>query len=384
MSVLSHAIRTSLIDFNKDTNNAWTFGTNWQPTDQNNKAMENYINSYLFPKINETLIVEAIAGNRFNWLAKEQDFIGQYSEEYVILDSVPVEMNLSKSAELMLKRNYPKMATKLYHAGILKKLKFTLNNNASRFNFATIGDVITYAMAVLRKKISDINISEEKEMKAMIVDYALNQAKEKRTVNSMESLFEEISEAVLNLQNNSYKYNETESATGGTVATFTTNSQLKDLLIVTTDKAKRYLLNTMLANSFHNEGIDLSKRIISFDDLGGVYRATKDITLTKTQADKLSAFGDYQAEKDDLIPQGTVFTYDVTGIFTQDVEEIKPASDLFAVIYDVRAIRYKRYSRDLIKPPFYNGEFDEVTYWLHYYSTKAISPFYNKIVVTGQ
>ena len=381
MTLLSKAIQQSLVEFNVDTNNSWTFGTNWNG--KLAKPFEQYVNGYLYPKINETLIVEAVAGNRFDWLAKEIDFIGQYSEEYVILDSVPIEMDMSKDAELMLKRVYPQMATKLYSSGILKKVKFTLNNNAQRFNFAKISDAVNYALAVIRKKISDINIAEESEMKAMVVDYSLNFIKDKRTVNSMESLFEEITEAILNLQNNSHKHNESDKATNGTVATFTTNSKLSDLLIVTTDKAKRYLLNTMLANTFHNEGIDLSDRIISFDDLGGVFKANKDITLTDAQAKSLATFGDYQSVKGDIIPKGTVFTFDVSKIFTTEVTEIKPTSDLFAVIFDIRGIRYKRYTKDLIKEPFYNGEFDEVTYWLHYYSMKAISPFYNKVVVTG-
>ena len=381
MTLLSKAIQQSLVEFNEDTNNSWTFGTNWNG--KLAKPFEKYVNGYLFPKINETLIVEAVAGNRFDWLAKEIDFIGQYSEEYVILDSVPIEMDMSKDAELMLKRVYPLMATKLYSSGILKKVKFTLNNNAQRFNFAKISDAVNYAIAVIRKKISDINIAEESEMKAMVVDYALNFIKDKRTVNSMESLFEEITEAILNLQNNSHKHNESDTATNGTVATFTTNSKLSDLLIVTTDKAKRYLLNTMLANTFHNDGIDLSDRIISFDDLGGVFKSNKDITLTEAQSKSLATFGDYQSVKGDIIPKGTVFTFDVSKIFNNDVTEIKPKSDLFAVIFDIRGIRYKRYTKELIKEPFYNGEFDEVTYWLHYYSMKAISPFYNKVVVTG-
>ena len=381
MTLLSKAIQQSLVEFNEDTNNSWTFGTNWNG--KLAKPFEKYVNGYLFPKINETLIVEAVAGNRFDWLAKEIDFIGQYSEEYVILDSVPIEMDMSKDAELMLKRVYPLMATKLYSSGILKKVKFTLNNNAQRFNFAKISDAVNYALAVIRKKISDINIAEESEMKAMVVDYALNFIKDKRTVNSMESLFEEITEAILNLQNNSHKHNEADKATNGTVATFTTNSKLSDLLIVTTDKAKRYLLNTMLANTFHNDGIDLSDRIISFDDLGGVFKSNKDITLTEAQSKSLATFGDYQSVKGDIIPKGTVFTFDVSKIFNNDVTEIKPKSDLFAVIFDIRGIRYKRYTKELIKEPFYNGEFDEVTYWLHYYSMKAISPFYNKVVVTG-
>lgn len=380
---LTQAVRASLITHNSETGHAWTFGTNW---DNTGKEFETYVNKYLFPKLNETLIIESILGNRFNWLAKEVDFIGQYSEEYVILDSVPIEMDLSKNAELMLKRNYPKMATKLYGQGILKKLKFTLNNNDTRLNFLTIGDAITYAVSVYRKKITDINVAEESEMKAMIVDYGLNHVKDKRTVTSMEELFESLSEAILNLQNNSAKHNEASEASGGAVGRFTTVSKLSDLVIVTTDKVKRYLLNTFLANTFHAEGIDLSKIIISFDDLGGTYRVTEDVTVTQAGVDLLQTFGDYQVQVGDVIPKGYVFTYDVSknADFTGKVEEIKPESDLFAMVLDARAIRYKRFTKGMLKQPFYNGEFDEITYWIHYYSFKAISPFYNKIVIKGE
>ena len=338
---LTQAVRTSLITHNTDTGHSWTFGTNWDSTQH--KEFETYVNKYLFPKLNETLIIEAVLGNRFDWLAKEVDFIGQYSEEYVILDSVPVEMDLSKNAELMLKRNYPKMATKLYGQGILKKVKFTLNNNDVRLNFLTIGDAITYAVSVYRKKITDINFAEEREVKAMLIDYAV-------------------------------------------IGRFTTVSKLSDLVIVTTDKVKRYLLNTFLANTFHAEGIDLSKIIISFDDLGGAFRTKEDITVTTAGVQLLQAFGDYQIQVGDVIPKGYVFTYDVSqnDDFKDKVEEIKPTSDLFAMVLDARAIRYKRFTKGMLKQPFYNGEFDEITYWIHYYSFKAISPFYNKVVIQGE
>ena len=108
-NAITKAVRESLIAHNAETGNSWTFGTNWDST---NTQFETYVNKFLFPKLNETLIIESVLGNRFNWLAQEVDFIGQYSEEYVILDSVPIEMDLSKNAELMLKRNYPNMATK--------------------------------------------------------------------------------------------------------------------------------------------------------------------------------------------------------------------------------------------------------------------------------
>ena len=378
--VLAKAVQASLITHNGDTGHAWTFGTNW---DNQGKEFETYVNKYLFPKLNETLIIESILGNRFNWLAKEVDFIGQYSEEYVILDSVPIELDLSKNAELMLKRNYPKMATKLYGQGILKKLKFTLNNNDTRLNFLTIGDAITYAVSVYRKKITDINVAEEAEVKAMLVDYGINHVADKRTATSMEELFEKLSEAILNLQNNSAKHNEATTASGGALGRFTTNTKLSDMIIITTDKVKRYLLNTFLANTFHAEGIDLSKIIISFDDLRGAYRTTADITVTQPILNKLQLFGDYQVQVGDTIPKGYVFTYDVSDVIKTNLEEIKPTSDLFAMVLDARAIRYKRYTKGMLKQPFYNGEFDEVTYWIHYYSFKAISPFYNKVVIQG-
>lgn len=376
---IAQAVQGALLQFNSDTQNSWSFGANW---DNTGTSFETFVNKYLFPKLNETLIVEVVNGNRFDWLAQEIDFIGQYSEEYVILDSVPITMDLTKNAELMLKRNYPRLASKIYQQGILKKVKFTLNNNDARLNFLTIGDGIKYAIAVYKKKISDINIAEEQEMKAMLLDYALNHTKDQRTVTSMQGLFQEISKAILNLQNNSDKHNEVQTASGGAIGRFTTISSLSDLLIITSDEAKAYLLDTKLANSFHANGIDLSSHIISFDELGGVYKTNKDIKVTTAMLPLLQAMGDYQVEKDDIIPASTIFTFDITSIFdSADYAEVKPTGEYFAAVFDVRGIRYKRCTKGMLKEPFYNGEFDETTHWIHYYSMKSISPFYNKVTI---
>lgn len=376
---IAQAVQGALLQFNSDTQNSWSFGANW---DNTGTSFETFVNKYLFPKLNETLIVEVVNGNRFDWLAQEIDFIGQYSEEYVILDSVPITMDLTKNAELMLKRNYPRLASKIYQQGILKKVKFTLNNNDARLNFLTIGDGIKYAIAVYKKKISDINIAEEQEMKAMLLDYALNHTKDQRAVTSMQGLFQEISKAILNLQNNSDKHNEVQTASGGAIGRFTTISSLNDILIITSDEAKAYLLDTKLANSFHANGIDLSSHIISFDELGGVYKTNKDIKVTTAMLPLLQAMGDYQVEKDDIIPASTIFTFDITSIFdAADYAEVKPTGEYFAAIYDVRGIRYKRCTKGMLKEPFYNGEFDETTHWIHYYSMKSISPFYNKVTI---
>lgn len=374
---------TALKQFNHDYSKQWTFGENWTNV---NKDFETFINKYLFPKISETVLIQKALGNRFDWLAKEVDFIGQYSEEYVILDTLPVNMNLSKNAELMLKRNYPRMATKLYLQPILRKVKFTLNNNDVRLNFATLGDATQYALGVYRKALSDINVAEEREIKAMLVDYALNQTKEKRTVASREELFTAVFEGVLNIQNNSERYNEADKASGGTLGRYTTVSKLQDVVILTTDAMKTFLLDTKLANTYQVNGLDLSDRIISFDTLGGIYKVTKDVTVASE--DTITAFrqmGDYQIAIGDVIPKDSVFTFDISKIteLTASTQELKPNNDLFAYVFDVNKLRYRRNTKGMMKEPFYNGEFDEVTYWLHYASFKSVSPFFNSILVTG-
>lgn len=383
-TLIADSTKASLQDFNHDYGKQWTFGENWSNV---NTMFETYVNKYLFPKINETLLIDIALGNRFNWLAKEQDFIGQYSEEYVIMDTIPIEMNLSKSAELMLKRNYPQMATRLYGSGIVKKQKFTLNNNDVRFNFQTLGDATNYALGVLRKKISDINVQEEKEIRAMMVDYAINQLQDsnRRTASSKEDLTERVFEAILNMQNNSAKYNEVHKASGGKLGQYTTVSKLKDIAILTTDSLKSYLLDTKIANTFQMAGIDFTDHVISFDDLGGVYKTTKDVTLANEDTiNYLRAFGDYQAMIGDVIPMGSVFTFNISDLkeFNGNIEEIKPDGELFAFIFDVNALKYKRNTKGMLKEPFYNGEYDEMTYWIHYYSFKAMSPFFNKILIT--
>ena len=374
----------ALDQYNSDFSAQWDFGTNWSNVATD---FETFINKYLFPKLNETAVHNVALGNRFEWLAKEIDFIGQYSEEYVILDTLPVNMNLSKTEELMLKRNYPKMATKLYGQGVLKKTKFTLNNNDTRHNFLTLGDATKYALAVYKKRISDINVSEETEVKGTIIDYALNHVKDKRTVTSRDELFTEIFEGVLNLQNNSTKYNEADTASGGTLGRYTTVSKLSDIVILTNDSMKTYLLDTKLANTFQVAGLDLSDRIISFDDLGGLWKTTADVTISESATlEQFGYMGDYQVNAGDIVPEGSVLTFDVSELteFVGNVEEIKPDNDLFAYVFDINKLRYRRHTKGMLKQPFYNGEFDEITYWLHYYSYKSMSPFYNSILVTGE
>lgn len=378
------ALEQSLKQYNQDKNVAWTLGTNYSNI---GTQFETYVNHYLFPKLQETKLINTELGNRFNWLAKETPYIAQLSEEYVILDSVPVDLNLTKDEELMLKRNYPKMATRLYGQGVHKKQKFTLNDNENRLNWQTLGDAIKYAVAVYRKKITDINVDEEKEIRAMLVDYGMTQltgnANTDYKVKDVEELCNRLFESVLNIQNNSEKYNQSATASGGTIGRYTTQTPLEDMMILTTDSVKAYLLNTKIANTFQIAGLDLTNHIISFDDLGGIWKITDDATIAASDIDKFRAMGDYQVSTGDSILKGVVFTYDVSNFdsFKGKVEEIKPVSKDWAMLLDTRGIYYKRNTQKLLPTYFYNNEMDEYTYWLHYYSFKAISPFYNKLIV---
>lgn len=383
-SPLAAPIANSLHQWNVDKGTQWTLGTNYTNVGTD---FETYVNKYLFPKLQSTKLINVDLGNRFNFLAKETPYVSQLNEEYVILDAVPIDLNLSKEEELMLKRNYPEMATRLYGQGIQKKQKFTLNDNDNRLNWSTLGDAVKYAVAVYRKRISDINVSEETEIRAMLVDYATNyiDSSKIRTATDIDDMSNQIFETLLNIQNNSDKYNEANTASGGAIGRYTTKTNLKDVMILTTDKVKTYLLDTKIANTFQIAGIDFTDRVVSFADLGGAWKVTADATVDAADLPKFKAMGDYQVAAGDVIPKNAVFTYDVTGFatFSGKVAEIKPDSDLFAMVLDVNSIYYKRNTEKLLPAVFYNAELDEYTYWIHYYSFKAVSPFYNKIVIEG-
>lgn len=373
----------SLREFNKANGLDWDFGDNW-----NNQGteFETYVNHYLFPKINETNLLNVDLGNRFDWLAKEIEFISQFTEEYVFLDSVPINLDLDQEATLFLEREYPKMASKLYGNGVIKKTKFTLNNNSVRLNFNTLADAIAYALGVYKKRISDINVFEELEIKGMLVDYSLKHTQDRRIVGSIDELVTTTYEALLNLQNNSHLYNETSKASGGTIGRYTTRTDLTNTVILTSDKVKTYMLDTKIGNTFNAEGLDITKHIISFADLGGNYQLTKDVTITEQETVNLfKAFGDYQTKIGTTILKNSVLTFDVSNLkeFKGNIFEIKPKSDLYAYVFDVDKIRYQRNTKGMIQKPFENPEFGETTHWIHYYTRKLVSPFYNNILITG-
>lgn len=379
---LAKAMSQSLDQWNEDKSRSWSLGSNY---DTIGTEFETFVNKYLFPKISETKLINTELGNRFNFAAKDTENIAQLNEEYVILDSVPVDLNLSKEEELMLKRNYPRMATKLYGQGVHKKQKFTLNDNSNRLNWSSLSDAIKYSTAVYRKKISDINVDEEAEIRAMLIDYGLNHLKpsQHRYARNLDELSTAIFEAMLNLQNNSSKYNEADTASGGALGRYTTQTELSNMLIITTDRVKTFLLDTKVANTFQIAGLDFTNHVISFDDLGGVWKLNEDVTVSANDIDKFRGMGDYQVQPGDKLSAGVVFTFDISEFdtFKGKVTEIKPDTKNWAMIIDVRSLYYERNTDKLAPTAFYNNEMDEYTYWMHYYSFKAVSPFYNKLVL---
>lgn len=372
---LTDLVKEALKTYNLDKGKSYDFGTSWTNVSSDFNEL---VTSYLFPKLNETTLVVKALGNRFDYLAEEDEVIGQYSEEYVILDSIPVNLNLNKSRMTMLETNYPKIANMIYGAGMFKKMKFTLNDNYARRNFNTLKDAINYALGVYTKRVSDINVNEESELKAIISKYATSETKDKRIANDINDLIDKTYIALLNIQNNSSAYNECSKIVK---IPYTTQTSLDNVLIITNDNVKYQLLNTKVANTYNSNGLDISKHIISFDDFNNIYEVTSDITCTKKEVEYLQSLCEHEIVIGDVIPKGTLIC-----VNDYELEKVNPAFshiDMkkdFVYIIDEKKIKYKRNTKDMLKS-FFNAEFNETNHWLHYYTRKTISPFYNNIFI---
>lgn len=378
---LTQLVKESLQAYNLEKGKTYDFGTNWYNVSND---FDEYVSNYLFPKLNETSLVIKPLGNRFEFLAKEIENIGQYSEEYVILDSIPINLDLNKERTLMLETNYPKIANKIYGAGLHKKVKFTVDDTFARRNFSTLKDAIDFALGVYAKRISDINVQEEQEIKAILLKYATEHTKEKRLLmTNVTDLINETYIAILNLQNNSTKYNECENIID---IPYTTQSNLKDLLLITTDAIKYKILDTKIAQTFNNEGLDITNHIISFDDVKDVITVEKDTTVTKPMLDFLQNLGDYQLKVGETIPKGTIFSLRTSKKKRDDFIKLSEnfkeivINNEFVYIFDVNKLKYTRDTKNMLTKHF-NPEFKETNYWLHYYTKKTFSPFYNNIFI---
>lgn len=370
----------ALREWNRSHNNGhWTWG---KPYSSIGTEFQAFVINELLPKVVRTSAIDKQLGNRFNWLYKEVEFIGELEEEYVFKDIRPFDLDLSKGAEILLRRNYPQIISRYYHLGSVRKNKMTLNNNSIRKKFINLGQASRYAIGALNSIFNGFNVAEEKEVKGMTVDYVNTVLldRNKRLVTSMSDLVHQLYVGIQNLQNNSDQYNEALPATGGLLGSYTTQTDLKDMIIITTDEVKVAMLNTEIANTFNSKGLDVMDHIISFDTLGGVWKTTADVTVTQPMVNLFRAYGDYQSDVGDPIPSGAIFTFDISSVITQS-EEIKPTGDekMWAVLLDINSYNLKRSTQNMMKEPFKDGDNDEVTHHFHYHTSKAMSPFYSKL-----
>ena len=376
---LTEVVKESLDQFNLSKGKDYDFGTSWYKV---SKDFNDLVSNFLFPKMNESTLIVKPLGNRFDFLAVEDDNVAQLSEEYVILDSIPVNLDLNKERIQLLETNYPKIANMVYGSGKAKKVKFTLDDTFVRRNFVTLKDAINFVLGVYAKKVSDINVNEEQEMKTTLITYALDVTREKRTATDVNDMIDKTYIALLNLQNNSSLYNESIEIVA---LPYTTQTELKDILIITSDSLKYKILNTKIANTFNSAGLDITNHIMSFDNFNNMYRAEKDIKVTAEILEIFKIMGDYQMAINDVIPKGSIFHFEesVLGDKLKTITDLKKVTidGEFVFILDINKIKYKRNTKDMLVKHF-NPEFKETNYWLHYYSKKNISPFYNNILIT--
>ncbi|MCR6590473.1 hypothetical protein [Lactococcus petauri] len=362
----------------------WITGTNW---DNTGTPFETFINKTLFPKINSTDFEQVALGNTFDIIAVEMEegMIGQITEEVVIADSLPQGLDLTEDVQALLRVNYPKLITKLYQEGAFRVKRFTLNNNDMRLNYLTLGDATKMAGGAFINAISGINLDEERQILAMIIDYYNNYGT-KIEVDSLDELYDTVLETMQNFQRPDHIYNEASEASGGALARYSTSSNLEDLIILSTNKIVTQLLNTKVANTFQLAGLDVTSRFLGWRTLSWTYKTTADVTITEANTiATFSAMGFEGFGNGKVIPANSAFTFDLSKLpeFANKFELITPkdkagkavTNENVVYIMDEQKIRYKRSTQDMIKIPFYNNLRDETTHALHFYTFKALSPF---------
>lgn len=367
----------ALAEWNSQGNtSAWSLGDSYDPSKV--KEYNNFFKGFLFPKVAETIARKTSGYNHFQDLVIEDTRTSLINEEYAVLDTVPTFTNFTQDDVHILNSNFPRIGTRVFTKGVWRKFKITINLLTAPRSFHTFADVVEYYLEVIESRIKMLNVIEEKETIGLLVDYS-NTVKENMVSTSISDTVRKISLAVDNLQNNN-QYNEVTSVMGEGYE-LTDASLLKDILIVTSTAVKAELRDSVLAQNFHNEGIDLSNQIRAFSDLGGVWKVTKDITLNQTQQSYVQSKGLYNFDKDNnVLKAGTIITFPIAGQ-ESNMEEIKPPSDNFAIVLDKRGLVLKQDTSYLKAPEFTNGETMNVNIYMHYASSKYLSIFTPKVVI---
>lgn len=386
---LQGAIAASINQWNENQGASWTLGTNWSNVGTD---FETFVHKNFFPKLTETIQNLPRIGNPFQWLAKQRPIVGQYREEFAVMDQLPTGVNLGTDAQLLLNPLYPKVKTRLYQNGFRRKMKFTIDLSGDiTQNFLTLQDGIDYVTGAYINALNSINITEMREMFGAIVDYTKNNLSntQKFTVSSLDEAIHNTYVAMARMQTPTSGMNEGMTAAGPAVGRLTRQSPLNRLMIICSDTAYAHLLDTVIANTFQIAGLDITEHILTFPTLDntapndGVYKLTADVVITEQQTvDTLNAFGIYNARIGTVYKEGAVFTFDVSELteFADRFEQIGLSDDNEIIIIDTASIMYLQDTSNMVQQ-FNNPEVDGVTYYLKYNSTKNISPFTNKAIV---
>lgn len=383
---LKGAVEASINQWNQTQGASWTLGTNWSNVGTD---FETFVHKNLFPKLTETIQNLPKIGNPFQFLARQRNIVGQYREEFAILDKVPTGINLNTDGELLLNPEYPKIKTRLYQNGFRRKLKFTIDLSGDVLqNFSNLQDGVDYVIGEYVSSLNSINITEMREMFGGIVDYLHNNitSYQRKTVTSLDEAVTATYNTMSAMQIPTSGYNEGMTAAGPSVGRLTRKTPLDRMMIICSVNARTYLLNTQIANSFQIAGLDITDHIMAFPtidetpDMDGVYKITKKVTLaTQSDVDFLKAMGMYNVRIGTVFNIGTVFTFDIKTLtdFKGNFEQIGLKDDNDILVIDTASIMYDQDTSNFVRT-FENPEIDGVSYYLKYTSTKNISPFTNK------
>lgn len=383
---LTGAVEASINQWNQTQGASWTKGTNWSSVGTD---FETFVHKNLFPKLTETIQNLPKIGNPFQFLARQRNIVGQYREEFAILDKVPTGINLNTDGELLLNPEYPKIKTRLYQNGFRRKLKFTIDLSGDiTQNFLSLEDGIDYVIGEYVSSLNSINITEMREMFGGIVDYLHNNitSYQRKTVTSLDEAVTATYNLMSSMQIPTSGYNEGMTAAGPSVGRLTRKTPLDRMMIICSVNARTFLLNTQIANSFQIAGLDITDHIMAFPtidetpDMDGVYKITKKVTLaTQTDVDFLKAMGMYNVRIGTVFNIGTVFTFDIKTLtdFKGNFEQIGLKDDNDILVLDTASIMYDQDTSNFVRT-FENPEIDGVSYYLKYTSTKNFSPFTNK------
>lgn len=340
---------------------------------------------YLLPKVGRTDLYQVKIQDRFIRYTKMLLNMAQFNEEYTMTDIVPTLLREDADIMTNFKTNFPKMRTKFYNEGQVYQHRYSINPK-DRLKWSSVGDCLRNQQAIHDNVMSSFNMYNEDAKKATIIDYALRSIKDRTKVGSADELVEKMLLKFLNLQSKSTKHNETDMAAGDENTRKTTVSNGEDLLFITTDEVKLYILKSVIANTFQVAGIDITNQISSFEDLGGNYELTEAVTITETKTKAaFEAMGFMFDRENFTFPKGSKFNWDITALteFAGKFREIKPVSKWWCAIYDVNALRFEmnRENGIRIQDDSINGWSGVINITISMMTNNNISPFPNKAVL---